>query len=93
VKKADTERYEKLVEIGCVVCKLFHDGVYSPPEIHHLITFPKKENQRTIPLCHNHHNARIDCIEFTSRHPFKFKFEDRYGSEESLLEYTNDLLA
>ena len=93
MKKADTERYEKLVEMGCVVCTLFHDGVYSPPEIHHLITFPKRDNQRTIPLCFNHHNAKIDCNEFTSRHPFKFRFEERYGTEESLLGHTNSQLA
>lgn len=93
MNKADTERYRKLVEMGCVVCILFHDGIYSPPEIHHLITFPKKHNQRTIPLCHNHHNAKKDCDEFTSRHPFKFRFEERYDSEESLLEYTNELIS
>jgi len=92
MNKEDEARYKKLFDLGCIVCKLFHDDIYTPPQMHHLITFPKKDNKRTIPLCETHHNSRIDCDEYTSRHPFKFRFEERYGEEEGLLEITNDLI-
>ncbi|MGR3218934.1 MAG: Ref family recombination enhancement nuclease [Candidatus Anammoxibacter sp.] len=92
MNKSDTDRYRKLTELGCIVCKLFEDGIYSPPQMHHLITFPKKDNKRTIPLCLNHHNSRIDCEDYTSRHPHFRKWEERYETEEKLLEITNELI-
>jgi len=91
MKKADKERYQKLVELGCICCRKF-EGENSPPEIHHLVTFPKKDNQRTIGLCFVHHREGSNNINYVSRHPFMAEFEERYGSEESLLEETNKLI-
>lgn len=92
MKKADTERYQKLVELGCIICLKF-EGVYSPPEIHHPFGRTKDGNQKTYPLCYLHHNARVDCDDYTSRHPYKFRFEERYDTDENLLKETNQRLA
>jgi len=91
LNKADKERYEKLVELGCIVCLKF-EGAHSPPEIHHPFGRTKGGNQKTYPLCYLHHNSRVDCDDYTSRHPFKFKFEERYGDEQYLLDETNKLI-
>jgi len=92
LNKADKERYQALVEMGCICCKLFKDGIYSEPDIHHLVTFPKKDNQRTIPLCFYHHREGSNCDEYVSRHPWQSEFEARYGDEEYLLDETNKLI-
>ena len=91
MNKADKERYQKLSDLGCIVC-LLEKGVYSPPEIHHPFGRTKGGNQKTYPLCFFHHNSRVDCDAYTSRHPWKTKFEERYGTEESLLVETNRLI-
>lgn len=93
MKKADKERYQKLVDLGCICCKLFKDEVYSEPDIHHLVTFPKKDNQRTIPLCFYHHREGGNCDDYVSRHPWFAEFENRYDSEENLLKLTNELIS
>jgi hypothetical protein len=38
----------------------------------------------TIPLCFNHHREGSDCSQYTSRHPHKSRFEERYGTELQL---------
>jgi len=92
LNKADKLRYQKLSDLGCLIC-LIHEGVYSQCEIHHLVTFPKKDNQRTIGLCYVHHREGSNCDEYVSRHPWLTEFENRYGDEDSLLEKANNLIA
>ncbi len=89
MNKADKIRYAKISEQGCIICELY-EGTYSPCEIHHLS--PRKHNQRTIGLCFLHHREGSSKPEYVSRHPFKFEFEERYKSEEKLLEITNKLI-
>ena len=91
MKKADKERYQKLIDLGCIVCLIFEE-VYTPPEIHHPYGRKGNGNQKTYPLCFLHHNSRVDCDDYTSRHPYKFKFEERYDTDENLLEETNRLI-
>ena len=90
MNKADKKRYEKLADIGCCVCLKFK-GVYSPPAIHHTKGRTKDGNQKTIPLCGAHHQTGGNGIAFhaTGRKTWEAKF----GTEESLLEYTNDLIS
>lgn len=89
--KADKERYEKLIEMGCCVC-LKYKGIYTPPEIHHPWGRKGDGNQKTIGLCFYHHRQGGKTEEYVSRHPWLTEFEERYGTEESLLEYVNDYL-
>lgn len=91
VNKADKKRYQAISDLGCIVC-LLERGIYTPPEIHHLNGRTGNGNQETIGLCFYHHREGTDCLEYTSRHPFKSRFEERYGTEAYLLEETNKRL-
>lgn len=81
-----------VAEAGCIICKLFH-GVYSPAAIHHVDGKTKPgAHFKTLGLCGLHHQGGNDCQEYTSRHPYKARFEARYGSEAELMEKTKRLL-
>lgn len=79
------EWYAGLNKIGCIVCSN-EFGVYSPPEMHHIIKSGKRiDDFHTIPLCPNHHRSGVNNAEYVSRHPWKKEFEKRYGKETDLL--------
>ena len=89
---ADERRYMDAVgQLGCIVCR--HSGIHTPGTIHHV-------NGKTKPgahfdifnLCGLHHQGGMDCVEYTSRHPYKAAFQKRYGSEESLMAETKELV-
>jgi len=91
--KADKLRFEHLQQLGCVVCWLKF-GLRSPAEIHHIRGKVRPDaHQLTIPLCFRHHREGSDNDTWTSRHPWRAKFVERYGSEDELLEITNIMLA
>ena len=92
VNKADKERYQKLSELGCIVCVIY-EGVWSPCEIHHPNGRTGNGNQETLGLCFRHHREGSNNKMYVSRHPWLAEFEDRYGSEEWLLEETNKLIS
>lgn len=86
--KEEREWMDRIAEMGCVVCLKFL-GLTTPPEIHHIAGKVKEGSHLlTIPLCHLHHRSGQDTAAFTSRHPFKSRFEERYGTEQELLEWT-----
>jgi hypothetical protein len=91
MNKTDKDRYDKLVQIGCIVCRN-KMGVYSIPEIHHINGRTGNGNQETIGLCTKHHREGSDNEHWTSRHPWRKRFEARYGTEAELLAKTNELL-
>ena len=90
MKKADKERYQKIADMGCAVCH--KNGIFTPAEIHHPYGRTKDGNQKTYGLCFYHHREGSNCEEYVSRHPWLTEFEERYGSEESLIEYTNNII-
>lgn len=78
-------------KLGCIVCLL--DGINTPCEIHHTDGKTKPgAHFKTIGLCFLHHRDGNDCKEYTSRHPYKARFEERYDTEENLLDWTHRLL-
>lgn len=91
---AEEDRHmKKVVQLGCICCRL-DMGVFSPAEIHHLRG--KTEDGAhfdVIPLCPAHHRYGNDNSLYTSRHPYKARFEQRYGSEQCLKQKTDKLLA
>lgn len=90
--KAEKEWMDSISQLGCVVCLHFF-GAGSPAEVHHINGKTKAGcHFQTIPLCFKHHREGIDNDLYTSRHPFKAKFINRYGTEESLLELTKKYL-
>jgi hypothetical protein len=88
MKKA--ERFQVLSEMGCIVCWLagFPE---TPAEIHHLRagvhgTGMRSGYDRTIPLCPAHHRTGGHGVAI---HAGRETFENNYGTENELLEFTN----
>lgn len=87
----ESRHLTRVSELGCIVCLL--DSINTPCEIHHLEGKTKPDAHfKTIGLCYYHHRAGNDCQEYTSRHPHKARFEERYDTEENLLDWSNRLL-
>ena len=83
--KEEREWMNAIRELGCIVCLLEWD-MTTPPEIHHIAGKTKPgTHMLTIPLCKEHHRGQRDDQICTSRHPWKQRFEERYGSELELL--------
>jgi|TARA_R100000278_G_scaffold123276_1_gene112614 hypothetical protein len=86
--KKTREYYQRLVSLGCIVCRLQY-GVHSDPCIHHVRTKGLGMGQKSkdaLPLCWEHHQGR-DGVHTNTK-----KWEEKYGTQEELLEIVNDLL-
>jgi hypothetical protein len=83
---------DAIVQLGCIVCRTQLEQL-TPAEVHHLDgkTVPGA-HLRTIPLCYHHHRSGVDNHTVTSRHPYRARFEARYGSEEGLWNETRSLV-
>ena len=89
---AEEKRHmDKVSQIGCIVCRL--QGFYGvPSEIHHINGKTKEGcHFQVLPLCFEHHRMGSDR-EPISRHPYKKRFIDAYGTEEQLLEKVQEIL-
>jgi len=88
-------RFELIREAGCIVCKL-ENGLYTSPQIHHIAGCKDQEaHKKTIGLCYYHHMAdqqQPPHPDYVSRHPRKAAFQERHGTEEFLLEKTNECI-
>jgi hypothetical protein len=68
--------------IGCLACR--QDGHYSEAEIHHIVSGNKRMGHfYTLPLCPSHH--RHGTEHEPSVHPWKKRFEAKYGTQLELL--------
>lgn len=83
---------DAITQIGCIVCFLFERAPGTPGAVHHL----KRGGRRighldSICLCDpgHHQNGGAQKI---SRHPFKARFEQAYGTEESLLSKSRQIV-
>lgn len=89
--KKESDYMDLIRDMGCIVCILENKG-HTPPQIHHIDGKTKPDaHMRAIPLCYCHHMADQQQPKnelYTSRHPHKSRFEERYGSEAWLLEQT-----
>ena len=74
-----------IVAHGCVACRI--DGVTPrPTAVHHILRGGVRMGHLfTLPLCDPGHHQGGDAIGLTSRHPWKARFEKRYGTEMELL--------
>ena len=90
--KEEKEYMDKVQQLGCIVCanRCFPDV---PAEIHHTRGKTVKDaHLYVIPLCPSHHRYG-GHTEPISRHPYKKRFEDAYGTEAELLEQVQENLA
>ena len=82
-----------ICRIGCIACRVMgRRGV--PGMVHHLLSPGKRRrgNLFTICLCWLHHASGVCGEGIVSRHPWKKKFEARYGTEAKLLRLTKKLV-
>ena len=90
--KAEKEHYDKLFQLGCIVCLNLGYG-YSPPHIHHIRhgagAGQKSHWSNAIPLCHLHH---LNGNYGTALHKGIKAFESKFGTEIELLEQVTELL-
>lgn len=90
--KAEREHLSKVAEIGCIVCLNENHG-QSPAEIHHVRTGKgmgqRATNYEVIPLCPLHHRSGGYGVAF---HAGSKVWQERYGSEESLLNQVKEML-
>lgn len=90
--KKEKDYMDKVQQLGCIVCanRGFPDV---PAEIHHTRGKTVKDaHLYVLPLCPSHHRFG-GHIEPISRHPYKKRFEDAYGTEAELLTKVQEILA
>ena len=87
----DKKHMASVVDIGCIVCLNLGLGC-RPCEIHHVYGKTIEDaHLKVLPLCFEHHRMGSDK-EPISRHPYKKRFIDAYGTEESLLNQVDTIL-
>ena len=87
-KKNEKEKYRKIAELGCSLCR--HQGNEgTPAELHHIRRGGVRSKSPVIPLCTFHHRGSNTSIHGMGRK----RFEQEYGiTEEQLLEKTESLI-
>lgn len=71
---------------GCVACRIDFN-LYVKPAVHHILRGGRRIGHLfTLPLCDPGHHQNGDRFGMVSRHPWKARFEQRYGSEMDLLD-------
>lgn len=92
--KDEALHVSRVQEMGCIACWI--TGVYTPAEIHHVLDGNRRLGHKfVLPLCVPHHRGGSDGAgiqSFVSRHPYKKRFEERYGTEQELLQIVEDRL-
>lgn len=90
--KAERDWMNKITRLGCIVCRVQGRG-YVPALPHHMLNESGRRHghMHTIPLCDpGHHQGAPKKSGEVSRHPNKARFEAKYGTEEFLLEVTQE---
>lgn len=89
--KAEKQHYDKLSQIGCIVCLREGHG-YSQPHIHHIrhgVGMAQRSHYlMAIPLCPLHH---LNGSYGTALHAGQKAFESTFGTELELLEHTTKI--
>lgn len=74
-----------IVEYGCIACRMEGFG-YVRPAVHHILRGGVRMGHLfTLPLCDPGHHQNGQQFGMVSRHPWKERFETRYGTEMGLL--------
>lgn len=84
--KAEKEFWSRIAALGCVACS--KDGLINlSVSIHHIDGRTKPgAHMRVLALCYQHHQS--GDVDAPSIHPWKTRFEAKYGSQEDLLSET-----
>ena len=90
--RLEQEHMDKVRSIGCIICKKYGKSRYA--EIHHVIGKTKPNaHYKVLPLCPDHHrNFLYKDGGPISVHPYKARFEAKYGKQETLLEEVQKII-
>lgn len=91
--KADRELWDNMASLGCIACR--KDGIFnSLVSIHHIEGRTRPgAHRKVLPLCGQHHqHDDTDPAERIGVHPYKARFEARYGRQLDLLDDCLQLL-
>lgn len=83
---------DAITALGCIACRIDgHPG--TPGAVHHLLRGGRRMgHMHTICLCDPGHHQNGDQFGKISRHPWKARFEEKYGMEQELLAMTMRLV-
>ncbi len=89
---AEREWMDAITAMGCIACILDgHPG--TPGAVHHLLRGGRRMgHMHTICLCDPGHHQNGQARGMVSRHPFKARFEAKYGPEDTLRGRTQALV-
>ena len=89
---AEKRFHDQLASLGCIACRI--DSNHNPMvSIHHIDGRTKPgAHMRVLPLCAGHHQDGYGIPGLIAVHPYKRRFEDRYGSQYELLAMCEQLL-
>ena len=86
--KVEKERYRRIAELGCSLCR--HQGSEgTPAELHHIRRTGRRSDAPVIPLCPYHHRWPNTSIHGMGRRRFEAEYD---VTEESLLAQTLELI-
>jgi hypothetical protein len=93
--KSDKKYWSAVASLGCIAC--IKDGYRNPfVSIHHIDGRTKPgAHRKVLPLCAGHHQdgTNTNCQNMIAVHPYKARFEEKYGKQEDLLIEVNERLA
>lgn len=76
---------DAIVSYGCVACRMDGRG-FVPAAVHHILRGGRRMGHLfSLPLCDPGHHQGGQSLGLASRHPWKARFEQTYGSEDFLL--------
>lgn len=90
--KADRELWDNMASLGCIACR--KDGIFnSLVSIHHIDGRTKPgAHRKVLPLCAGHHQDGTGAPGLIAVHPWRARFEARYGRQLDLLDDCLQLL-
>lgn len=83
--KSEKQLHNAIAQIGCIACR--EDGVFTElVSIHHIDGRTKPDaHKKVLPLCAGHHQDGTGVAGLIAVHPWKARFEQRYGTQAELL--------
>ena len=91
--KEEKRLWDKIASFGCIAC--LQDGIVNTHvSIHHIDGRTKPgSHKKVLALCAQHHqHDDTDPEKRIGVHPFKARFENKYGSQYDLLSETMELI-
>lgn len=93
VTSEEKELWDRMASLGCIAC--LREGVFEPDvSIHHIDGRTKSGcHKMVLPLCASHHqDGTGKNPHYIAVHPWKARFENRFGTQQELIAHCTQLL-